>query len=105
MASLGWHKAPRVVFLAKPNRQPSLCLLQSEEAATQLQGSSVAWPGYLPAVAASHRMRLMAEGGNIPDHRLRRISTPTLLLTSAKDRLLPSLEEGRWLGGATSWAT
>lgn len=47
-----------------------------------------------PAAAANFRSNLL-RSGNLPDAVLRRIDTPTLILSSAKDRMLPSLAEGR----------
>lgn len=49
-----------------------------------------------PAAAANFRSNLL-RSGNLPDRVLRRIDTPTLLLSSAKDRMLPSLAEGKQL--------
>jgi pimeloyl-ACP methyl ester carboxylesterase len=46
-----------------------------------------------PAAAANFRSNLL-RSGNLPDRVLKRIDTPTLLLSSAKDRMLPSLAEG-----------
>jgi pimeloyl-ACP methyl ester carboxylesterase len=46
-----------------------------------------------PAAAANYRSNLLRTG-NLSDRVLRRIDTPTLLLSSAKDRMLPSLAEG-----------
>lgn len=46
-----------------------------------------------PAAAANFRSNLL-RSGNLPDNLLRRLDTPTLLLSSAKDRMLPSLAEG-----------
>lgn len=51
-----------------------------------------------PAAAANFRSNLL-RSGNLPDSTLRRIDTPTLLLSSAKDRMLPSLAEGEGMGG------
>lgn len=52
-----------------------------------------------PAAAANYRSNLLRTG-NLPDRVLRRIDTPTLLLSSAKDRMLPSLAEGMHKLGA-----
>lgn len=46
-----------------------------------------------PAAAANFRANLLRTG-DIPDHVLRRIPTRTLVICSARDRLLPSLTEG-----------
>lgn len=51
-----------------------------------------------PAAAANFRSNLL-RSGNLPDAVLRRIDTPTLILSSAKDRMLPSLAEGRVVWG------
>lgn len=54
-----------------------------------------------PAAAANFRTNLLRTG-NLSDRVLRRIDVPTLLISSAKDRMLPSLAEGEWLPGC--WA-
>lgn len=56
-----------------------------------------------PAAAANFRSNLL-RSGNLPDAVLRRIDTPTLILSSAKDRMLPSLAEGKgWGWGGGLW--
>ncbi|KAK9916210.1 hypothetical protein WJX75_000066 [Coccomyxa subellipsoidea] len=53
---------------------------------------------YEPAVTASWRLRMLRKG-NVGDADLMRIRAPTLIVASAADRLLPSLEEsGRLVG-------
>ncbi|EIE26428.1 alpha/beta-hydrolase [Coccomyxa subellipsoidea C-169] len=53
---------------------------------------------YEPAVTASWRLRMLRKG-NVPDADLMRIRAPTLIVASAADRLLPSLEESARLVG------
>ena len=48
---------------------------------------------YSPASAANYRINMLREG-ELPDDVLRCIVVPTLLLCSARDRMLPSIEEG-----------
>lgn len=48
---------------------------------------------FAPAAAANFRANLLRSGG-LTDEQLRRIQVPTLLLASARDRMLPSLVEG-----------
>jgi hypothetical protein len=45
------------------------------------------------AAAANFRSNLM-RSGNLPDAALRGLEVPCLLITSAKDRMLPSIVEG-----------
>lgn len=52
------------------------------------------WPLHLPAVAAAHRMSMMMDASPA-DSQLRGISSPTLLLCSANDKLFNSVDEGR----------
>jgi hypothetical protein len=47
----------------------------------------------LPSAAANFRSNLM-RSGNLPDTTLRGLEVPCLLITSAKDRMLPSIVEG-----------
>ncbi|GAX74282.1 hypothetical protein CEUSTIGMA_g1731.t1 [Chlamydomonas eustigma] len=49
--------------------------------------------GYGPAAAANFRVGLLRDS-DLPDVQLRRLSVPTLIISSAKDRMLPSIEEG-----------
>ena len=46
-----------------------------------------------PAAAANFRLNLM-KSGNLSDDEFQSISTSTLLICSAQDRLLASLQEG-----------
>lgn len=46
-----------------------------------------------PAAAANYRSNLL-RSGNLPDSTLRSLEVPTLLISSAKDRMLPSIAEG-----------
>lgn len=48
---------------------------------------------YGPAAAANFRVGLLREG-DLPLVQLKRISPPTVIISSARDRLLPSIEEG-----------
>lgn len=54
------------------------------------------WGGgsvFAPAAAANFRSNLM-RSGNLTDRELRNLQVPTLVITSAKDRMLPSIAEG-----------
>lgn len=53
---------------------------------------------YGPAAAANFRTNLMREG-DLDDAVLAHIATPTLLITSARDRMLPAISEGTGLWG------
>eukprot|EP00879_Flechtneria_rotunda_P011456 GHRR01011969.1.p1 GENE.GHRR01011969.1~~GHRR01011969.1.p1 ORF type:complete len:750 (+),score=309.75 GHRR01011969.1:1187-3436(+) len=48
---------------------------------------------FAPAAAANFRANLM-RSGNLPDKTLRKVEVPTLVISSAKDRMLPSIAEG-----------
>ena len=48
---------------------------------------------YAPAAAANFRVGLLREG-DLPLVQLKRIASPTVIISSARDRLLPSIEEG-----------
>ncbi|WIA33448.1 hypothetical protein OEZ86_006580 [Tetradesmus obliquus] len=48
---------------------------------------------FAPAAAANFRSNLM-RSGNLPEASLRGLQVPCLLITSAKDRMLPSIVEG-----------
>jgi hypothetical protein len=48
---------------------------------------------YASSAAANFRSNLM-RSGNLPDATLRGLEVPCLLITSAKDRMLPSIVEG-----------
>jgi pimeloyl-ACP methyl ester carboxylesterase len=51
-------------------------------------------PGlFAPAAAANFRANLLREG-NLSDDQLRAVSVPTLVVSSARDRMLPSIAEG-----------
>lgn len=50
---------------------------------------------YGPAAAANFRANLLRDG-DVEDAVLARLTVPTLLLCSARDRLLPSIVEGGW---------
>ncbi|GLI61318.1 hypothetical protein VaNZ11_003674 [Volvox africanus] len=54
---------------------------------------------YAPAAAANFRTNLL-RSGDPGEEVLRRVTAPVLLITSAKDRLLPSIMEGARLGRA-----
>ncbi len=60
-----------------------------------IQPSRVANPGFVfpPAAAANFRTNLLREA-TIGDERLARVATPTLVLSAARDRMLPSITEG-----------
>jgi pimeloyl-ACP methyl ester carboxylesterase len=54
------------------------------------------WGGgsvFAPAAAANFRSNLMRTG-NLSERELRGLEVPTLIITSAKDRMLPSIAEG-----------
>lgn len=51
---------------------------------------------FAPAAAANFRANLM-RSGNLPDKQLKGVEVPCLIMSSAKDRMLPSLAEGGWL--------
>ena len=53
----------------------------------------LAFFGSSAAEAVNFRMQLLQDG-DLPDAVLERIEVPTLVLASAKDRLLPSMQEG-----------
>lgn len=50
-------------------------------------------PLFAPAAAANFRANLLRTG-DLPESVLRRIPTPVLVVSSAKDRMLPSITEG-----------
>ena len=50
-------------------------------------------PLYGPAAAANFRVGLLREG-DLPDLQLKRVSVPTVIISSARDRMLPSIQEG-----------
>lgn len=54
-----------------------------------LGGGSV----FAPAAAANFRANLM-RSGNLRDRVLKEVEVPCLIVSSAKDRMLPSLAEG-----------
>ena len=49
---------------------------------------------YGPAAAANFRVGLLREG-DLPDDQLKRILVPTVVISSARDQMLPSIQEGR----------
>lgn len=49
---------------------------------------------YGPAGAANWRINLLRTG-NLSDAQLRSVTVPTLIITSARDRLIPSITEGK----------
>lgn len=62
----------------------------TDEAIARTKTSSIF---HEPAMAANFRINLLKEG-NLSDKDFRRITTKTLLICSAKDRLFASLKEG-----------
>lgn len=54
---------------------------------------------YGPAGAANWRINLLRTG-NLSDAQLRSVTVPTLIITSARDRLIPSITEGK---GSFTW--
>ncbi|GBF88231.1 alpha beta-hydrolase [Raphidocelis subcapitata] len=50
-------------------------------------------PVFAPAAAANFRANLLRQG-NLPDSQLARVAVPTVVVVSARDRMLPSLAEG-----------
>lgn len=66
--------------------------MDQEQSARERSTARAAFQLYTPAVTASWRLRLLRKG-NLPDAELAKIRAPTLIVASAADRLLPSLEE------------
>jgi hypothetical protein len=61
---------------------------------------------FAPAAAANYRANML-RSGDVPDRDLGRLTVPTLVICSARDRMLPSLAEGGFGGpgggGGAGW--
>jgi hypothetical protein len=77
-----------------------------EEARRGRGGAAAASGGgpatFAPAAAANFRANLLREG-NLPDSQLARVAVPTVVVVSARDRMLPSLVEGGGQKRALYW--
>ncbi|KAK9823578.1 hypothetical protein WJX72_003968 [[Myrmecia] bisecta] len=80
-----------MIMTPPPNFKAGQGFVAADEGRRQLGGPQ-GLQLYLPAATASWRLRLLREG-DVPDHQLATIRTPTLILASAEDRLLPSRAE------------
>ncbi|CAL8466723.1 g6259 [Coccomyxa elongata] len=88
-----------MVMEPTPDFQPESGFVNVEDQRGQQRSAASSGPQlYEPAVTAAWRMRMLRKG-NVSDADLQRIRAPTLIVASAADRLLPSLEEsGRLVG-------
>jgi hypothetical protein len=87
VSAAGCLLLPSVV--ARPLSDSVVCLLQALIDALLSAVCALA----AHAAAANFRSNLM-RSGNLPDATLRGLEVPCLLITSAKDRMLPSIVEG-----------
>ncbi|BDA40991.1 probable acyltransferase-like protein At1g54570, chloroplastic [Coccomyxa sp. Obi] len=88
-----------MVMEPTPDFQPESGFVNVEDQRAQQRSTATSGPQlYEPAVTASWRLRMLRKG-NVSDADLQRVRAPTLIVASAADRLLPSLEESARLVG------
>lgn len=94
VGGVGMEAVRQMIHMSPPENRKIAELASSHGPSAQSRHSMLeGLESYGPAAAGSWRLGLLVTG-NLSDERLSGIRVPTLLISSAKDRLLGSLQEG-----------